>query len=196
MKVMQIFIDILSKIGVLGLVLTMAVEGLSVPIPGILVVLTLGYILNLSITNILLISFFMSLAYCIASLLPYRIGYKLESVIRKKYEKQIIAAQKYFNKYGEGSIALLRPFAAGNFISYFAGMSKVKRWRYTLLTFLGIYPWCAVMLFIGKFSRGNIDYALKMAKSYSIYFYIAAIVIILIIVGVIVYRYFTVEANK
>lgn len=185
---MHIFIEILSKFGISGLLFTMAIEGLSVPIPGIIVVLTVGYILNLGLIQTLIVSFFMSFLYSISSLLPYNIGYKLEDLIRKKYSKQINAAQHYFNKYGESSIAILRPFAIGNYISYLAGISKVNKWKFALLTFVGIYPWCVIMLLIGKISRGNIKYAINLAKSYSVYFYLFAVIIVLIIAGIIIYR--------
>lgn len=185
---MHIFIEILSKFGISGLLFTMAIEGLSVPIPGIIVVLTLGYILNLGLIQTLIVSFFMSSLYSISSFLPYNIGYKLEDLIRKKYSKQINAAQHYFNKYGESSIAILRPFAIGNYISYLAGISKVNKWKFALLTFVGIYPWCVIMLLIGKISRGNIKYAINLAKSYSIYFYLFAALFVLIVTGIIIYR--------
>jgi hypothetical protein len=60
---MHIFIEIISKFGVSGLLFTMALEGLSVPIPGIIVVLTLGYILNLSLAQTLIVAVFMSALY-------------------------------------------------------------------------------------------------------------------------------------
>lgn len=183
---MHIFIEIISKFGVSGLLFTMALEGLSVPIPGIIVVLTLGYILSLNLINTLIVSVFMSAMYSLGSFLPYNIGYRLENTIQKKYARQIKSAQHYFNKYGESSIAILRPFALGNYISYLAGMSKVSKWKYALLTFVGIYPWCVVMLLVGKVSRGNIQYAINLAKSYSIYFYLFASLAVLIIAGVII----------
>lgn len=193
---MHIFIEILSKFGISGLLFTMAIEGLSVPFPGIIVVLTLGYILNLGLIQTLIVSFFMSSLYSITSFLPYNIGYKLEDLIRNKYSKQIEAAQRYFNKYGESSIAILRPFAIGNYISYLAGISKVNKWKYALLTFAGIYPWCVLMLFIGKISRGNIEYAIGLAKSYSIYFYILAAAIGLITVYITINKHHTMKKNK
>jgi membrane protein DedA with SNARE-associated domain len=193
---MHIFIEILSKFGISGLLFTMAIEGLSVPIPGIIVVLTLGYILNLGLVQTLIVSFFMSALYSISSFLPYNIGYKLEDLIRKRYSKQIDAAQHYFNKYGESSIAILRPFAIGNYISYLAGISKVNKWKFALLTFAGIYPWCVIMLLIGKISRGNIKYAIDLAKSYSIYLYLLAVIIALIVSGIIIYKRYMMKRKK
>lgn len=186
---MQLIYNFLNGIGAAGLILTMLLEGLSVPFPGIIVIFTLGYILNLSLIQIVLIAAAMSLTYSIASCVPYSIGFKLENIIRKKYEKQINAVQRYFSKYGNFSIALLRPFAVGNYVSYIAGMSRVKLWKYILFTFIGIYPWSFAMLFVGKFTKGNIATALESTQSYMGYVYIPiAIVLLFYICGIVVHR--------
>lgn len=188
---MQVLYDFLNGIGAAGLIVTMILEGLSIPFPGIIVILTLGYILNLSMLQLVFVSACMSLTYSIASCIPYSIGYKLESVIRKKYEKQIKIFQRYFKKYGNFSIALLRPFAVGNYVSYIAGMSRVKLWKYILFTFLGIYPWSFAMLFLGRFTKGNIAAALKSTQSYMGFVYIpVALVIVAYICFLIYHRFF------
>ena len=70
---------------------------------------------------------------------------------QKKFKK----AQEWFKKYGEWSIALSRPLSIGNYISYLSGFSRVKPWRFIVLTYLGIFPWSTLLLFIGN--KGSID---------------------------------------
>lgn len=176
----QLFMHIIERFGMAGLVLTMLLEGLSVPFPGMMMVITLGYILNLNTAETFLVAALMSFIYSIGSYIPYVIGFKLDNVIRKKYEKPIKAIDCYFKKYGEYSIAFLRPFALGNYISYFAGMSKTKLWKYFALTFTGIYPWSLAMLFIGRITKGNLDSSNKLIQSYTNHIYI------LILCGIIV----------
>lgn len=176
---MQYLLGMVDKIGVPGLILTMALEGLSLPFPGIVIILTLGYILNLSTLDLFIVAGLMSLTYSIASYIPYHIGMKLEKAIRMKYDKQLQKVQHYFNKYGNYSIALFRPFAIGNYISYFAGMSGIKLWKYFLLTFTGIFPWSLVMLLIGRFTKGNVNTGLQLIQSYSGYICAFAVLILL-----------------
>lgn len=174
---MQNLANIVAGIGIPGLLMAMAIEGASIPFPGILVILTLGYVLNITPAQIPVIAAEMSFVYCAASYIPYMIGFKLEGMIRKRYEKEIGTAQKWFNKYGECSVALLRPFAAGNYISYIAGMSKVRLMKYTLLTFIGIYPWCLFTLMIGHMSNGNAGYGVQFMQSNLVYVYIVAVLL-------------------
>lgn len=180
---MQNLVNIIAGIGIPGLLMAMAIEGASIPFPGILVILTLGYILNITPMQIPVIAAEMSLIYCAASYIPYMIGFKLEGMIRKRYDKQIGAAQKWFNKYGECSIALLRPFAAGNYISYIAGMSKVRLWKYALLTFIGIYPWSLLTLMIGHMSNGNAGYGIQFMQSNLVYVYIVVVLLAVFCMG-------------
>jgi membrane protein DedA with SNARE-associated domain len=185
---MEFLIGVIGKAGVAGLLATMAVEGLSIPVPGILIALTLGYVLNLNIMEISLTAAGMSLVYSIASYVPYKIGYRLENVIRRKHERELQIAQNYFNKYGDFSIALLRPFAVGNYISYIAGMSKTKLLKYIALTFIGIFPWSFIVLLIGRFSKGDINIGIRLIQGYTGYIWIGALIIVLAYVGFIIFR--------
>jgi membrane protein DedA with SNARE-associated domain len=140
----------LSSIGLVGLFITMFIEGSSIPFPGIVVVLAYGYLMPVNIYETILIALGMSLFYSIASIIPYTIAYKLESVLPKRLKSGIERAKKWFGKYGVWSIALTRPFGVGNYISYVAGVTKVKPIRFILLTFIGIFPWALGMLIIGS----------------------------------------------
>jgi len=140
----------LSGIGLFGLFLTMFIEGASIPFPGIVVVLAYGYIMPSNILETIFIALGMSVFYSLASIIPYSIAYKLESVLPKRLRAGLEKAKKWFGKYGVWSIALTRPFGVGNYISYVAGMTKVKPVRFVLLTFIGIFPWALGMLIIGS----------------------------------------------
>jgi Uncharacterized membrane-associated protein len=185
---MQLLVNIAGSIGIFGLILVMAVEGASVPFPGIVVILALGYILRIGPDRIPLIAAEMGIAYSAASYIPYLVGMKLETVIRRKYEKEINKAQGWFYKYGEYTIALLRPFALGNYISYIAGISRVKPWKYVMLTFAGIYPWCFAVLTIAHMTSGNVNTGIQMVQSNAIYAYIIVILITVIFVGKVIYQ--------
>ncbi|KUO58054.1 MAG: hypothetical protein APF84_18705 [Gracilibacter sp. BRH_c7a] len=140
----------LKEIGSAGLFLAMFIEGSSLPFPGVLVVLSYGYAMNPSMTQLIYISIIMSIIYTLASFIPYMVGSKSEQVIRKKFERRLCKAQTWFMHYGMWSISLSRPFSVGNYISYVAGMSKVPKVKYFMYTFLGILPWSFVTLLLGS----------------------------------------------
>jgi membrane protein DedA with SNARE-associated domain len=183
---MQYLLDVLSAMGIIGLMISMAIEGSSVPFPGILIILTYGYLLEPSLPEMSGLALGMSVSYGAASLIPYEIGRRLGGMISKRFSRKAEKALWWIDRYGAYSIALLRPFAAGNYISYAAGMSRIKPLKYLMLTLLGIYPWCFIMLFLGKTYKGSIGAVMGVMKPFKAYIY--ASIALLIICGIIVYK--------
>src|SRR5690606_34025787 len=161
----------LEHIGWVGLYVAIFLEGSSLPFPGIVIVLAYGGILNLAWPETLLISANMAAVYSLASLLPYFFGGRMEHLLRKKLSKGIVRARRLFNRYGLWSIALSRPFGIGNYISYLAGISHVGIAKYLALTFVGIFPWCVSMLFLGDYFNGNYEAFQAFFEEYSFFVY-------------------------
>ncbi|WP_164214407.1 VTT domain-containing protein [Virgibacillus sp. YIM 98842] len=167
----QQFLDWLNAIGLPGLYLAMFLEGSSIPMPGVIIVLTFGYLLSPGFFAMAAIAAVMSLFYTCASLIPFYLAAKLESKFPERLKRKLAKSQIYFNRYGTWSIAFSRPFGVGNYISYIAGLSKVNPFTFTLLTFLGIYPWCVVMLWLGNYFNGNIEAVTQFFYSREIFLY-------------------------
>ncbi|MFD1737869.1 DedA family protein [Bacillus salitolerans] len=161
----------LENIGLLGLFAAMFLEGSSLPFPGIAVVLAYGYILPINYWNTVWVAAGMSFFYCLASLIPYVIGSKLEGLLTKR--KGFQKAKNLFVRYGMWSVALTRPFGLGNYISYVAGVSKMKLIPYIALTFIGIYPWSYVMLLLGNYFNGSYEAFMAFYENHSVYVYTA-----------------------
>jgi len=172
--------NIVQGLGSTSLFISMFLEGCSLPFPGIIIVLTFGYLLHPGIEEIFLLSVGMSLVYSAASFIPYGIGRKLERNTKGKLSGKIVKTLKWFNRYGELSVCVTRPFAVGNYISYAAGMSRVKPWRYGLLTFAGIFPWAFLMLIVGKMYHGGVE-------QYGKYFLTPLVLFMLFGCGVVVF---------
>lgn len=187
---LQFALDFLEKCGVFGLFAATAIEASSLPFPGALFMLIYGYLMQLGPWNLLLLAVANSIVYTLFTLIPYGIGYKLEEFSKRKYdEKKIAKAQKWFKKYGEWSIAFSRPLSIGNYISYISGISRVQPWRFLIFTFMGIFPWCTLLLFIGN--SGSLDTVQRFLDvSQKLGF---LIVVILVIVGV---TWFYIKRNK
>ena len=178
----QQFLEWLNTIGLPGLFFVMFLEGSSLPFPGLIMVLSYGYLLSPGYIDTAFISLGMSISYTVASLIPYLLGMKLEGYFSKRLEKGLKKGQIYFNKYGVWTIALSRPFGIGNYISYLAGISKVNLYKYIILTFLGIYPWSYIMILLGEYFKGNYVMFKNYFGSYSIYGYGAAAFVIAVVI--------------
>lgn len=142
------FLENMQGFSSLGLYLSMLLEGSSLPFPGMVVILTIANLMSPGITEAFWLALGMSLAYSLASYIPYFIGLKFQSSLKGRLK--LSKVQSWFRRYGEWSICLSRPFGVGNYISYVAGMSKVNPWRYGVLTFTGIFPWAYAMLLLAS----------------------------------------------
>jgi membrane protein DedA with SNARE-associated domain len=178
---LQHLMHFLSDIGIIGLFLVMLIEGSSIPFPGIIIVLSYGYILNLSPLAMFITAAGMSLAYTISSFIPYVISVKIENRLPKKLKKGIEKAQHLFNRYGVWSIAFTRPFGIGNYISYVAGICKVKPLKYGIWTFIGIYPWSLTVLFLGKYYKGNLANLKHALTSGASHYYVIGVIALVIL---------------
>jgi membrane protein DedA with SNARE-associated domain len=167
----QAFLEWVHSIGLPGLFLVMVLEGSSLPFPGVVMVLSFGYLFSPSYLEVAFIALGMSICYSLASLIPYFLGMKMEGIFLKRLKKGLEKGQVFFNRYGIWSIALSRPFGIGNYISYIAGMSKVQLIKYLMLTFIGIYPWSYVMIVLGDYFKGNYELFREYFSTYSGYVY-------------------------
>ena len=182
-------------ISILTLLLVMALEGSSVPFPGILVVIACGSSLNMTVPEMGAAALGMSAAYCTASLIPYWLGLKMENRMKRRFEKKISSAQHLFAKYGELSIALTRPFAIGNYISYVAGISRTNLRKYAALTLVGIYPWSFGLLFLSGVYKHSTLSVLQLLEANIEYAYAGAAAIIVTYAVILLHRRVSLEKN-
>ncbi|MCF6136576.1 DedA family protein [Pseudalkalibacillus berkeleyi] len=181
----EFVVEFIKEYGVWGLLISVALEASSLPFPGGLVTLTFGYFLNPSISELFSYGLLASGVYTIFSFIPYGIGFKLEHKLKEKTNtRKIEKAQNWFKKYGSWSIALTRPIGLGNYISYLAGGSRVKAWKFGLLTFVGIFPWTVTMLWLGN--SGNLKAVTSFLGDIQVYLLIGLAVVL---IGYFFYRY-------
>ncbi len=182
---LEFVMNLIKELGMWGLFAGNAIEASSLPFPGALVTLTYGYVLDPSWIKLIILAIASSIVYTIFSYIPYGIGFKLKDKIKEKTRsKKIEKGQKWFRKCGLWSIAITRPLGIGNYISYVAGISKVNKWKFGGLTFIGIFPITLTMLIVGK--NGNLKSVQSMMSHVQTYLLIGGAVVI---TGYLLYKY-------
>jgi membrane protein DedA with SNARE-associated domain len=178
---MKSIIIFLQMGGAFGLFLLTSLEAMSIPLPGNLATLLYGFIMDWNFKHLLLISFVNSLFYVTFSLVPFFIGSKLENSVNRIFGKQKIEkAQKWFNRYGSLAIIFSRPTPISAYISYVSGMSKIHPLKFYIYSFIGIFPWITLLLYVG--SLGDIHYCMHLLrKSEHISYLIIGIAVLIII---------------
>ncbi|MDN4524983.1 DedA family protein [Fictibacillus fluitans] len=145
--------------GVWGILLSQLLEGSSFPFVGSAFMVTAGVLMDFSWMDRVWIALSGSLFYTAGSLVPYLIGLKLgESAERKMSldkRAKLDKITEYISKYGNWCVAVLSPLPVGNVVPFFAGMSRMNIWKYSLLTMTGTFPATLLFLGIGYFYSGE-----------------------------------------
>ncbi len=147
------------SVGWLGVVVMMAIESASIPLPSEVIMPLAGQYLvrGQGAVGILEAGFFGALGCVLGSILAYWVGARGGRPLVEKYGKYLLirthhlhVADEWFAKYGEATafFSRLLPIIR-TFISFPAGVARMNFGRFVLYTFLGSFPWSAGLAWAG-----------------------------------------------
>lgn len=192
-------IEIMNQFGYLGIFLLIAIENIFPPIPSEVILLFGGFMstyTNMHIVGIIIAS---TLGSLVGAYALYFIGKifnkeRLKKIVRGKIgkvlrlkEKDIDMADEWFDKKGNKTVFFCRfiPIVR-SLISIPAGMSEMPLGKFTLYTVVGSLIWNTVLSIAGQAVGANWESILAIFEQYS---HIAAIVLVILGVGAIVWFY-------
>ena len=192
-------IEIMNQFGYLGIFLLIAIENIFPPIPSEVILLFGGFMAtytNMHIVGIIIAS---TLGSLVGAYVLYFIGKifnkeRLKKIVRGKIgkvlrlkEKDIDMADEWFDKKGNKTVFFCRfiPIVR-SLISIPAGMSEMPLVKFTLYTVVGSLIWNTVLSIAGQTVGANWESILAIFEQYS---HIAAIVLVILGVGAIVWFY-------
>lgn len=187
-------VDLLQEWGIFGILVSLFIEGSAFPFIGTFFIVTVGFVMELTLWERAWISLVGSFLYAVGSYIPYYIGYKLEGTLIRRLspskQELLEKATAAFRKYGIWSVAISSPLHLGNVVPFVAGMARMNLFHYTLLTMLGIAPSTFVLISIGSFYTGDIDRVIETIDQYQVYVLIGFVVITAL------YVYWEIMKNK
>jgi len=154
-------IFVISKLGYGGIVLTMAIESASIPLPSEVIMPFSGFLVYQGKLNLWLVALAGAFGCLLGSLLMWWIGRRygekfLRSVIRKygKYvlvfEYELDDAIKLFKKHGDAIIFFSRLLpVVRTFISLPAGIVDINERKFIIYTFTGSFLWSLLLAWLG-----------------------------------------------
>jgi membrane protein DedA with SNARE-associated domain len=164
------FLDVINRVydsmGWAGVVFLMGVESAAVPFPSELIMPLAGWLLIQAKGNsawmVVLAGFYGALGNLIGSWVIYWISLKGGRPLLRKYGKYVLItqeeidrAEKWFSRYGNWIVFFSRLLpVVRTFISIPAGIARMNLWKFSLLTFLGSFPW-SLGLAYGGFLLGE-----------------------------------------
>ncbi|WP_045516713.1 DedA family protein [Neobacillus niacini] len=184
---MESILTLIEDWGKWGVLISLFIEGSALPFIGSFIMVTVGFILDLTWFEMVWISIAGSLLYALGSWIPFFIGYKFGKSVenRLSYTKRekLAKAKDAFTKNGVWSVAISSPLHLGNFVPFLAGMSHMNLRTYTLFTMIGIAPSTLLFLSIGRFYTGDINTVMNTINDYQLLLFILFGVITSIYMG-------------
>jgi membrane protein DedA with SNARE-associated domain len=154
----QFAVDVIDKLGLVGVFLLMVGESACLPIPSEGTMLFAGFNVANGDYSLLVVTLVGVAGNILGSWIAYAVGYfgrvdLLEKHGRKVFIKphHLHKADDWFERYGDATVFFSRLLPiVRTFISLPAGVAKMPFLRFTVLTTLGCLPWVFTIAFIGK----------------------------------------------
>jgi len=159
----QFAVDVIDKLGLVGVFLLMVGESACLPIPSEGTMLFAGFNVANGEYSLLTVVTVGVVANLVGSWIAYAVGYfgrvdLLEKHGRKVFIKphHLHKADDWFERYGDATVFFSRMLPiVRTFISLPAGIAKMPFIRFTVFTTLGCIPWVFMIAFIGKEAGDN-----------------------------------------
>ncbi len=159
-------ISIISTLGYPGIVLLMAIESACIPLPSEVIMpfsgaLTIGSIASQyhrEPFTLILVALFGAIGCNVGSVIAYEIGYYGGRPLVEKYGAYILLSERelnwtdsFFAKYGDWTVFFSRLLpVVRTFIALPAGVARMPQLRFHIYTFVGSFPWCLMLAYVGK----------------------------------------------
>lgn len=135
----------------------MAIQSACVPIPSEVIMPFAGAQLVHSQLGLILLATFAALASNLGSIPAYWVGAKGGRPMVERFGKYVLLgakdldrAEHFFNKYGSITVLVGRMLPIiRTFIALPAGIAKMNQFRFHLYTFIGSWPWCYALAWVG-----------------------------------------------
>lgn len=154
--VSNLALQIIGRIGYLGVFLLMALESVNIPIPSEVIMPFAGFLVSQNHLNLFLLILIGSIGNLFGSLISYGlaviVGDPLLRFLKRIpfFEEDYLKAERFFKKHGSASVFFGRMIPIiRTFISFPAGFFRLPIWKFSVLTFVGSFIWSSLMALIG-----------------------------------------------
>ena len=182
-------IAVISKTGYLGVLLLMTIESACIPLPSEIIMPFAGYLVYTGRFNLLWAATAGALGCNLGSVIAYEIGCYGGRPLVERYGSYVFLgrhelelADRFFQRFGAAAVLIGRLLPViRTFIALPAGIAKMPRVRFHIFTFIGSWPWCFALAWIGMKlgERWDKDPRLKL------WFHrLDAVIILLLLAGV------------
>ena len=148
---------VIGTTGYAGIALLMAIESACIPLPSELIMPFAGYLVFEGKLSLFWAATAGAVGCNLGSLISYEIGYHGGRPLVEKFGSYILLgrreldwAESFFRRGGQVTVLIGRLLpVVRTFIALPAGIARMPRGRFHLYTFLGSWPWCFGLAYLG-----------------------------------------------
>lgn len=193
--------NLYATAGLAGIVLAMAIESCCIPLPSEIVMPLAGVMLTQGKLlpgvnpwlSLVLVALAGATGCLIGSIAAYGIGYSGGRPLLLKYGRYILISQhdadkadRFFQRWGSATafFSRLLPIVR-TYISLPAGIAKMPFVKFCIFTFLGSFPWCLLLAYVGTILGNNLSALTPIFRDSEV----IIIVVLVILVALYIWRH-------
>jgi membrane protein DedA with SNARE-associated domain len=156
-KIITLLVGAIATGGYASVVLLMAIQSACIPIPSEVIMPLAGWALAHSQLDLILLATVASLASNLGSIPAYWVGARGGRPMVERYGSYLLLSRHdldrvdhFFARFGSIAVLLGRMLPIiRTFIAFPAGVARMNQWKFHIYTFIGSWPWCYVLAYIG-----------------------------------------------
>lgn len=150
-------VSVISASGYLGIALMMAIESACIPLPSEVIMPFSGYLVSTGRFDLLLVATAGAIGCNIGSVIAYEVGKRGGRPAIERWGRYVLlgpgeldAADRFFARFGSAAVLIGRLLPViRSFIAFPAGIARMPLGKFHLYTFIGSWPWCFALAWVG-----------------------------------------------
>jgi membrane protein DedA with SNARE-associated domain len=156
-KIIALLVSAIAAGGYFSVVLLMAIQSACIPIPSEVIMPLAGYALAHSQWDLIILATVASLASNLGSIPAYWVGARGGRPMVERYGSYLLLSRhdldrvdRFFDRFGSIAVLIGRMLPiVRTFIAFPAGVAKMNQLRFHIYTFIGSWPWCYALAWVG-----------------------------------------------
>ena len=167
----SIIASVIATLGYPGVAMLMALESACIPLPSEVIMPFAGYLVSTGHFNLMLVATVGAIGCNLGSEIAYAVGRRGGRPLIRRWGRYVLLdehdldlAERFFSRLGGPAVLVARMLpVVRTFIALPAGMAGMPRLRFHLYTFIGSWPWCFGLAYVGYAlgERWNSDTTLR-----------------------------------
>jgi membrane protein DedA with SNARE-associated domain len=156
-KLIALLVGLIASGGYASVVILMAIQSACIPIPSEVIMPLAGYALAHSQLDLIILATVASLASNLGSIPAYWVGARGGRPMVERYGSYLLLSRHdldrvdhFFDRFGSIAVLIGRMLPIiRTFIAFPAGVAKMNQLRFHIYTFIGSWPWCYALAWVG-----------------------------------------------